>query len=137
MMICLKSSSKQAEPSRAQLTLSERLPFHIVSDCHVTCDYSVRRVSDYYLLTLDVTGILPIQCQRCLETFQHQYANLTELAICRDDMTAENLMDHYECIVHQHHEVDLTSIVTDELHLYVPEKHPELIECTVKMECQV
>lgn len=132
MIICLKIASKQLESSRVQLNLSERLPFHIVSDCALVCDYFVRSYPDYYLLTLDVSGVLSIQCQRCLEIFQYDYSNRTELAVCRDETTAENMMEQYDCIVSSHHEVDLGAIVTDELHLYAPEKHPELIECTGK-----
>ncbi len=130
MIICLKTSSKQLESSHVQLNLSERLPFYIVSDCALVCNYFVRSYPEYYLLTLSVSGILPIQCQRCLSVFQYDYQNHTELAIYRDELTAEKSMDLYECIVSSHHEVDLTCIVTDELHLYAPEKHLELIECT-------
>lgn len=133
MMICLKTAAHQPAPTRVQLHLSERLPPHIISDCILDCEYLVQRCRDYYLLKLDVSGILTIQCQRCLGEFTHPYDNQTELAICRDEVTAENLMEQYECIASSQDEVDLASIVTDELHLYAPEKHAELIECTSKM----
>ncbi len=133
MMICLNTISNQSEPTHVQLNLTERLPFFIISDCVVDCDYMVQRFDDYYLLSLKVSGELLIQCQRCLGEFQHHYVNQTELAICRDERVAEKWMAHYECIVSGHSEVDLTSIITDELYLYAPEKHAELIECTSKM----
>lgn len=133
MMICLHTASRQSTPTRVQLKLSERLPAHIVSDCILDCEYLVQQRPDYYLLKLDVSGMLTIQCQRCMDVLTYPYDNHTELAICRDEATAERLMDQYECITLSKNEVDLVSIVTDELHLYTPEKHAELIECTGKI----
>ena len=133
MIICLKTCSKQGGSSRVQINLSERLPFFIIPDCSLVCDYSVRSYPDYFLLTLDVSGVISTQCQRCLDVFQSDYSNYTELAICRDEATAENMMEDYECIVSNHHEVDLACIVTDELHLYASEKHTELVECNSKI----
>lgn len=134
MIICLKTCSKQSGPSQVQLNLSERLPFYIVSDCILSCNYSVQSYQDYFLLTLDVSGVLPTQCQRCLDVFQADYSNFTELAICRDEATATKMMEDYECIVSTRHEVDLATIVTDELHLYASEKHVERIECNSKIQ---
>lgn len=132
MMICLKTASNQSAPTRVQLKLSERLPYYIVSDCTLDCEYLVQRFPNYYLLRLNVSGELSIQCQRCLENFTYPYENQTEVAICRDDLTAESLMEQYECIVAPQNELDLVPIVTDELYLYAPEKHAELIDCTEK-----
>ena len=137
MVICLKTACQQFELARVQLRLSERLPYYIISDCDLVCDYFVRHFVDYYLLTLDVSGVISIQCQRCLESFPHHYVNHTELAICGDEITAEKMMEQYECIASPSFEVDLASILTDELHLYAPEKHAELIECTSKMKLSV
>lgn len=133
MIICLKTASNQSAPTRVQLKLTERLPSYIVSDCTLDCEYLVQQFSDYYLLKMDVSGMLAIHCQRCLGVFTYPYENHTELAICRDEVTAANLMEQYECIASSQNEIDLVSIVTDELHLYAPEKHAELIECTSKM----
>lgn len=133
MIICLKKASNLSEPTRVQLTLSERLPSHIVSDCTLDCDYFVQRHPDYYLLKLHVAGMLSIQCQRCWDVFIYPYDNHTELAVCRDEDVAEKLMEQYECITSSRGDVDLAQIVTDELYLYAPEKHAELIECTDKI----
>lgn len=130
MLISLKSISNSLEPTRVALTLSKRLPFYIVSDCTMVCDYLIRRFPDYDLLVLDVSGEIQIECQRCLHEFSTPYQNHTEIAICRDERTAEQLMDQYECIVSKQSDIDLTDIVIDELYLYAPEKHTELIECT-------
>lgn len=133
MIICLKTATKQDHPIRVQLHLTERLPHQIISDCSLVCEYVVTRYPDYYVLTLHVVGELPIQCQRCLEAFVQPYENHTELAICVNDSIAEKLMESYECIVSPQLEVNLVEIVTDELHLYAPEKHEELIDCTDKI----
>jgi uncharacterized protein len=133
MIICLKTATKQDYPIRVQLNLTERLPHQIISDCSLVCEYVVSRYPDYYVLTLDVTGELPMQCQRCLGEFAQPYKNHTTLAICTNESTAEKLMESYECIVSPQLEVNLNEIVTDELHLYAPEKHEELIDCTDKI----
>jgi uncharacterized protein len=130
MIVCLKSVSLRAEPTQITLHLSERLPSHIISDCTLDCHYVVQRLPDYYILSLDVSGSITIQCQRCLASFDYAYVNHTEIVVCRDEQTAEIMMDKYECVVSPTLEVDLAAIVTDELHLYAPEKHSELIECT-------
>lgn len=125
MKLCLKTCSRHIEPQQADLTLSERLPVHIVSECHVHCDYLVKSFPAYYLLILNVSGVIPVCCQRCLGEYSLDYMNHTELAICRDDKTALKLMDEYECVVLDRFEIDLREIITDELHLYAPEKHRE------------
>lgn len=132
--INLKTSVKLLKPQQVRVTLSERLPLHIVSDCELCCDYFVKQTPDYTLLTLDVTGILPICCMRCCEIFQFNYENHTEIALCRDEETAESWMDTYDCIVYNQDEVDLIPILTDELHLYAPEKHPNPIDCHSKIQ---
>lgn len=137
MIICLKTCSTHNLPQRATIKLSERLPIHIVSDCTLNCDYFVRNCAEYYVLTLDVSGIIPIRCLRCLEVFKYDYQNHTELALCRDEAMAEELMEEYECVVCDPKEVDLVCILTDELHLYIPEKHPDLIDCNHKIGCDV
>ena len=133
MMICLKTASNQIAPTRVTVKLCERLPSHIISECTLDCEYLVQRLPAYHLLKLTVSGNVTIQCQRCLEPFTYGYDNQTEVAICRDEETAEKLMEHYECIVASQNEIDLVPILTDELHLYAPEKHAELIECKEKL----
>jgi uncharacterized protein len=135
MNICLKTAAAHSASQQVSITVSERLPYHIVSDCTLNCDYFVRAFADYYVLTLEVSGIIPIHCLRCLEVFKYNYSNHTELALCRDEAMAENLMESYECIVCNQDEADLACILTDELHLYVPEKHPDLIDCNHEIGC--
>lgn len=129
MIISLKPFSKHSTPQQVDIRLSERLPKHIVADCILHCDYLVKSFPDYYTISLDVSGELPLRCLRCLDEYCYPYENHTELAICRDDETAEKLMEVYECIVSDRLEVDLVEVLTDELHLYVPEKHADLIDC--------
>lgn len=129
MLIQLTKCSNKAVPARVTMTLTDRLPFFIVSDCTLDCEYTVRRCSDYFLLTLDVSGHLTTQCQRCLNTFVAPYSNYTELAICKDETVAEQLMETYESVVSSRGEVDLAALLTDELHLYAVEKHASPADC--------
>jgi len=77
-----------------------------------------------------VKGDLSIACQRCLEPYYYTYENATELFVCRDDKVAERLMDQHECIVVPGYLVDLHEIVTDELHLYARDRHPNKEDCS-------
>lgn len=129
MIICLKTCSKHSVRQHVDIKLSERLPTHIIPDCNLHCDYFVKSFPAYYSLTLDVSGIVTARCLRCLDEYIYDYKNHTELAICRNDEMAEKLMDAYECIVSLDDEIDLREIITDELHLYVPEKHMNFIDC--------
>ena len=99
MNVCLKTYAKQGEPERVVITLQERLPEHIIGPCELTCTFHVVSYGDYYLLTLDVVGTLAVNCQRCLHAFQYDYRNQSKLAVCATDIVAESLMEHFECIV--------------------------------------
>ncbi|PJD93643.1 MAG: metal-binding protein [Legionella sp.] len=125
----LKILAKQAEPSQMSLTLSERLPDFIQSPCQVDCVFRVDKRSNYFQLSLIVTGQVTVICQRCLATFEHQYAQESQIALCSNDEVAEKLMSSMDCMVHPEEELDLVSIVTDELHLFCPEKHPDPEDC--------
>lgn len=129
MKICLKTCAKQNERQRAVIKLDERLPEHVLAPSELTCDFHVAHYDDYYLLTLDVSGVLAITCQRCLQVFQHDYSNQTVLAVCATDAIAEPLMEHYECMVVDDEEVDLVDVLTDELYLFSPAKHAFVVDC--------
>ena len=129
MIICLKVCAKQTKSQHAQIQITERLPYHIQSGCTFECDYSVKDFDQYYLLSLKVTGILSINCLRCLDVFPFDYENLLELAICSNEKLADELMHRYETIVSTDATIDLTCLITDELHLYTPEKHLNLEDC--------
>lgn len=129
--VCLQTAAKHGLNTSIKLMIEERLPLHVASPCNLNCEYSVENLGDYYILNLKVEGLIPINCQRCLDEFKYQYDNSTRLAVCRDEETAEKLMNSYECIVVQGHFVDMTSIVTDELHLYSIDRHLNEADCDV------
>lgn len=129
MKICLKTHAKQTGSRTVVVCVQERKPERVSSSCELTCVFQVEACQDYYLLTLDVSGTLAITCQRCVADFQQDYTNQTKLAVCASDEIAERLMTSHECIVVKDYEVDLIDIVTDELHLFLPEKHSDLSEC--------
>ena len=125
MKINLKKTSQQSQPSSVSLTLEERLPPFLAESCVATCDYSVISHDDFDLLITEVHTDLKVVCQRCLEVFEHTYRRRSELAVCRDDTKASHHMASYDSVVSDQGEVDLVEIITDELHLYCPEKHEE------------
>lgn len=133
MKICLKTYAKQAGSQTVVIRVQERKPERVNSPCELTCVFKVEACSDYYLLTLNVSATLEIACLRCLGGFQHEHTNLTQLAICANEEIAESLMASFECIVVNNYQIDLIDIVTDELHLFLPEKHQDIEECDREM----
>ena len=131
--ICLKTQAKQGTSDSIQVQLQDRLPLRIQAPVALTGQFQVKNYNDYYLLTHQVAGVLTINCQRCLTAFQYDYSNTTELAVCRSEIIAEGLMEHFECIVATEDEVDLAEILTDELYLFSPEKHEDLADCDVEI----
>lgn len=133
MKICLKTYAKESGQQRAVIKLQERLPERICNPCELTCDFRVASYDNYYLLTLDIAGPIDITCQRCLQLFPDDYYNQSKLAVCINDTVAESLMEHFECIVADDHQVDLADIVADDLHLFSPEKHYNSTDCSVEI----
>ena len=133
MKICLKTYAKESGQQRAVIKLQERLPERISNPCELTCDFRVASYDNYYLLTLDIAGAIDVTCQRCLQLFPDDYHNQSKLAVCINDAVAESLMEHFECIVADDHQVDLADIVADDLHLFSPEKHYNSTDCSAEM----
>lgn len=133
MQISLKTYAKQAILEQVNIHLQGRLPEHIQAPAKLTCDVQVEYYNDYYLVTLKVAGVLTIACQRCLNTFEHDYANQTTLAVSMSEDIADSLMTNFECLVAVDDEIDLAEILTDELYLYSPNKHENIMNCDVEI----
>lgn len=135
-MHSLKTLAKQDEPSKVTVTIKDRLPYFIQAPCEVCCEFRVEKKPDYYYLTLRVTATLAMTCQRCLDSFEYAYDHLSELAICPSEEVAEQVMSSLDCMVNTEDDLDLIAIATDELHLFCPEKHENLLECkTLPLQC--
>lgn len=129
MFKSLKTLATQAAPMQVQFTIQERLPFFVQGHCELNCEFEVEKRADYYLLSSTVQGNIPIVCQTCLEEFDYAYHQNHELAICTDELRAEKLMSSLDCIVNPMDEIDLLAIVTDDLHLFCPERHVDSMDC--------
>ncbi|MFA6302319.1 MAG: YceD family protein [Legionella sp.] len=127
-MLYLQDLAKQ-ELQKQTLTINERLPNYIVPPCTVTAQYKVEEREDFYLIRLQVQGIITIICQRCLNEFSYPYDNSTEIAVCLDDDKAEAVLEMYESIIAPDKKVDLETLIVDELYLYAPQFHPDLEDC--------
>ncbi|QMT60483.1 DUF177 domain-containing protein [Legionella sp. PC997] len=128
-MLHLQEMVKQGQQTK-KVTLSERLPNFITSPCQLDTTYHVEAKEDFYLIHLHVKGDLLIQCQRCLDEFNFPYDNMTVVAVCRNDERAEQILEHYECIVSENLQVSLEDVLIDELHLYAPQFHPRIDDCS-------
>ncbi|RUR12152.1 DUF177 domain-containing protein [Legionella sp. km772] len=127
-MLYLQELTKHGSQNQ-HLNLSARLPSFLASPCQVNVTYQVEAKEDFYLMHLVVSGELTVTCQRCLNAFNLIYNNPTTIAVARDDERAEQLLEHYECIVSSNYQVNLEDLVIDELHLYVPQFHEETKDC--------
>jgi uncharacterized protein len=128
-MLFLQDMARQGEQT-STVTLNERLPHFITSSVCLQVNYHIEANDDFYLIHLHVHGTLSIQCQRCLDEFDFPYDNMTIVAVCRTDERAEQILEQYECIVSPSLQVSLEEILIDELHLYAPQFHPEVNDCS-------
>lgn len=127
-MLHLNDLTKQGPQSRA-LELNERLPDFLTAPCHVNISYHVELKDKFFLIHLQTQADLKIICQRCMNEFPFSYENNTEIGVCKTDERAEQLLEHYECIVSTTGQVELEDLIIDELHLYVPIFHPQVNDC--------
>jgi uncharacterized protein len=127
-MLYLQDLAKQGLQHK-KISITERLPSFIGTPCSLDVTYRVEAKDDYFLLHLVVKAELIIICQRCMQEFNLNYNNDTTIAAARSEERAEQLLEHYECIVSSNWQVNLEDLVVDELHLYVPQFHPDIKDC--------
>ncbi len=127
-MLHLQDLAMQKEHTR-KLTLSERLPDFLLAPCVLDVTYGVQAEDDFYLIHLRVDGVITLLCQRCMHEFSYPYTNQTTIAVCSTETRAEALLEHYECVVSSDGLVALEDLIIDELHLYVPQNHPDIQQC--------
>ena len=73
-----------------------------------------------FLAGLAVDAVLPVECQRCLETVNEVLAPRSELAAVYTDDQARQLPAHLEPVLTSDEEVDLWELVEEELVLALP-----------------
>ena len=129
MHICLKTYSKREKKTLAQLILTDRLPIHLAGPCVVDCELHVHAEKDHYVVTLSSVASLAVTCQRCLAVFDYEHRHVTRLAASTDELVASMLMSRFDDVVVVEDELDLRHVITDELHLLVPERHHCTDDC--------
>lgn len=127
-MLHLPEVAKQGKQTKI-VKIDERLPSFLISPCQLNVTYFTEAEDDFYLLHLNVETNLNLICQRCMKEFSFPYINKITIAVCRNDERAEQLLEQYECIVSSNWHVDLNELITDELHLYAPQFHPDINDC--------
>jgi uncharacterized protein len=133
MKICLKTQARNGEYHQVKIELSERLPAHFERACQLDCQYQVSKEGSGYLIQFSLQGNLELVCQRCLHAFSHPYAHQNTVAVCDNERDAEKLLSDYESLVERTFVVDLKEIITDELHLSAPLRHPKEDECDTQV----
>lgn len=127
-MVYLQELVKYGQQTKT-ITLDSRLPDFIEAPVTLHVHYKAEVQEDFYLIHFQTNGILNLRCQRCMENYSYSYTNETIIAICRTEERAEKLLEHYECIVSTDFQVNVEDLLIDELHLYIPQFHPEITEC--------
>ena len=69
---------------------------------------------------VQVTGVVQLKCQRCLETFDQPLRSTARLAFVATEEEAGHVPDGYEAIAADKGRVDLGELVEDELLLSLP-----------------
>ena len=115
--------AKQTEPRQLELILTDRLPAALHSPVKIQTQFQVKAYGDYYLLSIKTSAALELTCQRCLDDITINYQNDLTLAICDSEDQAEQATQAFESIVSGNQFIDLVEILTDELHLYAPDRH--------------
>ncbi len=135
VIFIMKLSIQKCKPHEKigprSVEITERLPSYISKVWDVEFYYTVERLKDYYLLILDVSAYVRIECQRCMNDFDYHYKNINKIAVCKSEEIAERVMALYEPLVSQTNEVDLVEIITDDLHLFCPENHEDVDKCII------
>lgn len=133
MRINFKKNALQGIEDQVQLTLNARLPSHIPGPCVLDCIFSFSSGQDYWLLNFRLQGEIALVCQRCLKTFDFPFNHQGSIAICPSDEIADRLLSHYETIVEPSNQIDLSDIITDELHLHAPQMHESIRDCDAEI----
>lgn len=103
--------------------LKDRLPTHIVSPCAIHCEWKLDSYSNHLILSLKLTADLNLLCQRCGQAFSYPFYHENQIAFCHNQNTLEKLLPEMDCLLIEELPGEITELITDELHLYVPEKH--------------
>jgi len=112
MKIYLKNVTDLPEEKIIQIIVSERLPAVMCEPSMVQCSYSIHKKRSKYFFKMHLSGSIQLECQRCLSVWRYAYEN-------------EHILEEDELMIDAEMRIDLVDIVTDDLHLFLPEKHPE------------
>ncbi len=129
MIVCLKTASKRAEPESMLLNIQERLPVNMLKPSTLACEYHIEQIQDYWTLQLKIRGNLTLSCQRCVDEFEHAFEHKNVLTIVKREEDAEKMSQDHEIIVADHQTINIVDVITDELHLFVPEHHLQYDDC--------
>ncbi len=129
MYIHLKNASNIINRQVISVTVQERLPFFVQKPVDLDCVFQVQFHNNYYLFLLQSEGTIDLTCQRCLGSFAHTLKMDLKLAICQQESMRPHLETRYDCIINTDDELNVVELITDELHLSLPEKHLDSMDC--------
>lgn len=129
MKINIQKSKLLEKMGPYSIAITERLPVHVNAVRDVEFYYTLEKFKEYFLLTLDISAVITIECQRCMHDFEYQYSNSSNIAICKSDEIAERVMELHDSIVSPSNDVDFMQIITDDLHLFCPIFHDDFDAC--------
>ena len=96
-------------------------------ECRLVFSKQVRQ----YFLTGHIKGCLKLTCQRCLESYDQEIDSHFSLLLVADDREAERVQEMAEPLIVVDDELDISTIVEDEILLSMPAipRHREERDC--------
>lgn len=129
MQLCLKALAARHEPQSFAIVLDDRLPQQLSSPCLLEGQIAASVEKDGYRITLSVQSALTVMCLRCLASYQMAYKRSAVLHAYFDERMATQRMGEEEVIVLDSTTLHLSDILTDDLHLFVPDRHIDHTSC--------
>ena len=126
MKIEIRKFLNKARIENQQILISERLPAQVMAPVHLDYSFSLEARDDYYILHLNEAALIQLNCQRCGENWEYSYQQSHEIAICRSDEDAEKYQSSYDLMVLPDLNIDILTVITDNLHLFLPIYHEKV-----------
>lgn len=130
MFIDVKKMALEAKVLEGEMILSERLPAHVLNSVMMHYKIDVLPLERMYLLSIQEKADISAQCQRCSESMSIHFYNESQVSICEKEAMCEKYYAQYDVILAPDAKVSLEELLTDNLHLHLPQMHENIEECS-------
>lgn len=110
------------------VVLESNLPQHFIGPFKADCRYEISEKGSWVSFQYSFKSTIHFQCQRCMDNASALLDVSNTIAICFNEGDAERLMSDFEVVLSSNANIELESIISDELHLSAPIKH-DMADC--------